>query len=179
MRYIVSAIYLLAVYLEALKTNPEQFRPAACPHCGHAGVWCHGHYGRKSDYENSGARSLNPIPILRFYCKHCCRTCSTLPECIPARRHYPWLIQQGVMVSLISGMSFTKISKKAKPSRWTIARWFNRWQAQFLDHASHLRTLLPSLGQITDFNNFWKSVLNKWALSSAMLRLHYAGIIVP
>ena len=178
-RHIVAGVTLLAAYLNALMTNPGLFRPPFCLRCGKAGLWGHGHYDRKSDYENFGKHSLNPIPILRFYCKHCHRTCSTLPECIPPHRHYPWLIQQSVMLLFISGLNYRKISQEVKPSRWTISRWFHRWQSKFSVHASHLRSLLPELGKTTEFNSFWKSVIDKFDLSGVMLRLNNAESIIP
>lgn len=179
MRFIVSGITLLTEYLKKLENNPELFRPPTCLNCGKSGLWCHGQYNRKADYERSGEHSLNPIPVFRFYCPNCFQTCSALPECIPPRRHYPWLIQQSVMLLLISGMSCQKISKEQKPSRWTISRWFNKWQLQFLKHSSHLRSLLPALGKAIDFNPFWKSVIDIMDLSGAMCCLNSAGFIIP
>jgi hypothetical protein len=88
MRPIVPGIGTLAQHLKQLKEAPETYRPKRCPHCGKAGVWCHGAYTRKSDCEGRGDDCLNPVPIPRFYCCHCRRTCSALPECIPPRRWF-------------------------------------------------------------------------------------------
>lgn len=88
MRSILSNIESLYQHNQTRSDNIEAYRPQQCPHCGKAGVWRHGDYLRKADYENSGLESLNPVAIPRFYCPHCGRTCSVLPACIPPHRHY-------------------------------------------------------------------------------------------
>ena len=104
MAIILAGIHSLTQHLQQLNSNPEAYRPKRCPHCGHAGVWSHGHYLRLPDRENSGPDSLNPIPILRFFCPQagCRRSCSALPECIPPRRWYLWSVQQAMLLFLIS-----------------------------------------------------------------------------
>ena len=159
MRIILPEIFSLCQHNNLLQTNSEQFRPSKCSTCGKSGLWCHGHYDRKADYEGIGKDSLNPIAIPRYYCPHCHTTCSVLPECIPPERHYPWLIQQAVFCLVLMGMSYKKTSQQTKPSRWTISRWFRRLRSQFLNHADHLRSLLPALGRISEFIQFWKTIL--------------------
>ena len=84
MRRIVGNIANLAQHLITIVTDPEQYRPAACPHCGCAGVWRHGCYHRKADRSAGGC--LNPVKVLRFLCRVCVRTCSRLPACMTPRR---------------------------------------------------------------------------------------------
>jgi hypothetical protein len=119
------------------------------------------------------------VTILRFYCPHCHATCSVLPECIPPRRHYPWWIQQTVFLLLLTGMSMTSVSQHNKPSRWTISRWLSRFKSQFLIHMDHLRSLLPSLGRITEFTDNWRTLLSRFPLSHIMLNLNNAGVVIP
>ena len=67
---------------------------------GLVGVWRHGHYRRKTDREGQEGVYLDPVPIPRFYCRHCQATCSRLPGCIAPRRWYSWLVQQAVLAVL-------------------------------------------------------------------------------
>ncbi len=179
MRSILAGIITLIQHLALLHSDPEKFRPQHCPSCGKSGLWCHGSYFRKADYDNTGASSLNPVTIPRYYCTLCHNTCSVLPECIPPQRHYPWLIQQSVLLSVLSGESYQKTSKDNKPSRWTISRWQKRLKTRFLIHTSHLRSWLPKLGRMTEFNEFWQSVLKECSLSNAMLILNNAEVVIP
>jgi len=178
-RPILAGILSLIQHNNLLQSNPEVFRPAQCPTCGKSGLWHHGHYERKADYEHVGSESLNPVPILRFYCAHCHKTCSVLPECIPPRRHYPWSIQQAVLLQCLEELNYQRISKQTKPSRWTIRRWFQRLAAQFSEHADHLRLLDPSLGRFSDFIECWRASLKRFPLSSAMLNLNNTGVLIP
>ncbi|MBE0548932.1 MAG: hypothetical protein IH627_15050 [Rubrivivax sp.] len=96
-------------HLIAVATDAEIYRPAACPHCRCSGMWRHGCYHRKADRSTGGGagggESLNPVPVLRFLCRACARTCSRLPACIAPRRWYDWLVQQAVLVLLLGGSS--------------------------------------------------------------------------
>ena len=179
MHTIIPGISSLIQYNEQLQTNTEAFRPDHCPTCGKAGLWVHGSYDRKADYEHPVSESLNPVTILRFYCPCCKHTCSILPECIPPRRHYPWSIQQVVLLLLLKGLSYQAASQQTKPSRWTISRWWRRLQSQFLLYGYHLRSCLPSLGRISELIAFWKTLLDKFSLSHTMLILHNAGVVIP
>ena len=179
MRCILPGILSLVQHNETLDANSEKFRPAHCPECGKSGLWCHGHYDRKADHENFGEDSFNPIAIPRFYCPSCHSTCSVLPECIPPQRHYPWWIQQKVFLLFLLGLSCRAISQQQKPSRWTISRWLRRLKSRFSLHGDHLCSRFPSLGRITEFIKFWSSVLCSHSLSSVMLNLNNAGVIIP
>ena len=87
MHRIVASITSLDEHLEAVRTNPEVYRPLNCPHCGVTGLWGHGCYYRKGERCTGGAtREL--VPVLRFLCRGCICTCSRLPLFICPRRWY-------------------------------------------------------------------------------------------
>lgn len=179
MRTIVSGIVSLIQYLGALQTKKESYRPQRCPSCGKSGLWHHGCYLRKADYEHVGSESLNPIPILRFYCPHCHRTCSVLPESIPPRRHYPWSIQEQVFRLLLAGKNYREVARDHRPHRRTLRRWYDRFTSQFKVHTDHLRSRMPKLGRQTCFKDFWQALLDHRSLSAVMLNLNAAGLPIP
>src|SRR3546814_13472138 len=49
MNRMVSAIVSLAQHLHAIRHTPQDYRPAACPHCGLGRLWRHGCYVRHAD----------------------------------------------------------------------------------------------------------------------------------
>lgn len=179
MRHIIATISSLVEYLAIVNTQPEKLRPSHCLHCGKLGLWCHGHYTRKADKENSSVDSLNPIPIFRFYCPNCRLTCSSLPECIPPNRHYLWDVQQKVILLWLLCESYQKTSDALMPSRWTISRWCRRLVSRFSLHASALRNQVIELGRFSTITDFWCAVLHRFTLSRAMLLLNNAGINIP
>jgi len=179
MYLILEGILSLVQHNQTLLADSEQYRPARCAQCGRSGLWCHGSYPRQSDYDNSGSESLNPVAIPRFYCPHCSATCSVLPECIPPKRHYLWLMQQIIFQLYLSGNSYQSISQQTKPSRWTISRWCRRLKDCYLIHADHLRSKLSVLLTIHGFQHFWQTLLEHLDLSSAMVSLNHAGVAIP
>jgi hypothetical protein len=179
MRYIVPGIGTLAQHFEQIQEAPEIYRPKRCPHCGKAGVWCHGAYMRKSDREGGGDRCLNPVPILRFYCGHCRRTCSALPECIPPRRWYLWSTQQAAMVLCLADGSIEQVAQKVRPSANTIWRWWSRLRRGFCQHAFHLRRHFAQWGVHQSVQALWRAVLAELSLSQAMRLLHASGVLIP
>jgi len=84
MCHILPAIDSLVQHIYHLKHHPEAYRPQRCPHCARGGVWRHGHYPRKADREGKDGVYHEPVPIPRFYCRHCQATCSQLPGCMAA-----------------------------------------------------------------------------------------------
>ena len=177
---ILSGIHSLVQHLEHLEATPGDYRPECCLHCGKAGVWCHGAYTRKADRDNPTHSSLNPIRIPRFFCRHCQRTCSTLPECVPPRRWYLWTIQQAVLWLLCTGHSLAQVSAQVSPCESTLWRWWRRWQGRFAVHAWHLRNRFGDLGRASgDVRSFWRACLAQQSLSSAMVLLHGAGVVIP
>lgn len=179
MRLILAELTSLILHNHLLETAPEQFTPEQCPHCGKSGLWRHGSYPRKADFDNPCSESLNPVSIPRFRCPQCHHTCSVLPECIPPNRHYPWLIQQIVLLLIINGASYQSASQQSKPSRRTISRWVRRLKSRFLEHADHLRSLLSTLGSLTELIPFWDALLERFSLSRVMLNLNNNGVVIP
>ena len=82
MQRIVSSITPLEQHCNAVSQTPEVYRPPACPRCGLKVLWRHGYYYRKADRGRREGPSLNPVPICRYCCSGCKRTCSRLPLCI-------------------------------------------------------------------------------------------------
>ena len=171
---IVAGILLLTQHLITLKENSNFYRSKFCPHCGRAGVWNHGHYDRKSD--RSG--ELNPISILRFFCPHCRKTHSVLPECIPPKRWYLWGIQQSVLFKIISGESMRAVSRSEQPGLSTCKRWMKQFKDQFSKQRDALCARVNEFSRLVDFNGFWKNCLNQISLSQAMLLCNQAGVFI-
>ena len=172
---IVAGILLLTQHLTTLKENPNYYRSKFCPHCGRAGVLNHGHYDRKSD--RSG--ELNPISILRFFCPHCRKTHSVLPECIPPKRWYLWDIQQSVLFKIISGESMRTVSRSEQPGLSTCKRWLKQFKDQFSKQRDALCAGVNKFARLVDFKGFWKNCLNQISLSQAMLLCNQAGVSIP
>lgn len=180
MALILPGIHSLAQHLQHLQALPEDYRPQRCPHCGRARMWCHGAYTRKADRERSRAASLNPVPIPRFLCSFCYRTCSRLPECVPPRRWYLWAVQQAMLWLICAGHPLARVSEEGPPSERTVARWWRRLRGCLPEHRLHLCNRVPELGRESgEARSFWKACLKRMKLSSAMLMLTGAGLAVP
>lgn len=175
MTTILPNVLSLLQHIDTLRKEPESYRPKRCPGCHHAIVWCHGRYTRKADTNGT----LNPVPILRFYCPECDSTCSVLPECMPPRSWYLWKVRQIVFLLLLAGNSVGRTVTESGVRRQTVQRWWCRFQDSFLDYAFHLRNHIPWLGRHTEFTNFWAECLATMPLSKAMRLLHEAGCTVP
>lgn len=176
---IVANILSLKQHLETFSQKPENYRAKCCPACGKNGLWGHGCYYRKAD--RSPQPTLNPIPIQRFICPQCKKTHSALPECIPPRRWYLWMVQQSVFALLLVGKSFRFVSRMLNnlPSRSTCKRWWGSLKDKFLSQAQALRTLITDLGRHPDFAAFWQACLKIIPLSQAMLSCHQQGVEIP
>lgn len=179
MACIVPNILSLVQHLKTLKEKSEKYKIEKCPTCGQCGLWHHGARHRKSDRENDAKSTLNPVPILRFYCPTCHHTCSVLPECIPPHRWYLWAIQAASLLLVFSGESVNKISQTMLPSRWTIRRWVLRLQDQFSIHALYLKMTWSWLGYKTLLSEFWRAIVEKIPFSTAMLVLNNHNVVVP
>jgi len=175
MRNIVPAIVSLPQYLEIQHSDPGRLRPTCCPHCGNEDLWNHGHYDRKANRKNT-SNILNPISIYRYFCPHCHKTCSTLPECLPQNRWYLWDIQQAALMLSLIGKSFAAIEKKTMLSRHTISRWVNHLKKHLQCHKEILCKRLDNLDITKDFPSFWVSCLDKISLSQAMFLCHFAEV---
>jgi transposase-like protein len=176
MNRIVASIVSLAEHLIAVATDPEQYRPAACPHCGYARVWRHGCYYRKADRSADGA--LNPVPVLRFLCGACPRTCSRLPQCIAPRRWFDWVMQQAVLLMVLSGVSVHRCARCSGRDRRTVRRWRDWLHERGEQFAFFLRSRWPELGRIAGFEAFWRNVIEEVSLQQAMTWLD-RDLVVP
>lgn len=179
MRAILPGIIELLQHIKKVWSDINFYRPKCCIHCGKSGLWFHGYYYRKSDRRNSRIDSLNPVPIPRFFCKHCGKTTSVLPECIAPHRWYIWNIQQVVFLQILLEKSLRAVSETTSISRSTCRRWWNRFKERFLLHGATLRVYYPKLGSQVGFHNFWVACLKQMTLDKAMLLCHQSGVSIP
>lgn len=181
MSFILPRIFSLDQHLEVLRKDPEAYRPERCPGCRHTNVWSHGCYTRKPDRKDLDEPSLNPVPILRFFCPECRSTCSVLPECIPPRSWYLWEVRQVIFLLLLAGNSIgsTTASNGSRASRKTIKRWWQSFNDGFQSFSFHLLRHFPCMGRHDGFTKFWTACLALRPLSSSMRLLHEEGLPVP
>ena len=177
MSRIVASVTTLLQHVGAVQQTPEIYRPLACPHCGIKIVWQHGCYTRKADRRQQGECSLNPVPILRYRCSACRRTCSRLPLCIAPRRWHDWSVQQGALDGLVNGFSRHQCARVGAPDRRTISRWWHWLQECGQTFEFHLRGRLPELGRVGGFGDFWRQVFNSMGLAAAMALLDQEMIV--
>jgi transposase-like protein len=166
MNRIVGTITHLGQHLIAIVDDREAYRPSRCPHCGRAGLWCHGHYDRKADRSAGG--EMNPVPVPRYFCGGCEHTCSRLPACLAPRRWYDWVIQQAVLVLLLSGASMHECVRETGRPRSTVRRWWRWLQDRHLVFSSVLRGRESELGRHDGLTAFWRQVIDRASLMSAM-----------
>jgi Domain of unknown function (DUF6431) len=167
MHRIVAGITSLEQHEHAIEQTPETYRPPCCPHCGIKVVWRHGSYHRKADLCNRGEANRNPVPILRYCCSACRRTCSRLPECIAPRRWYSWLVQE-MWLRIVLEPTATRPSSCPTPARRTLGRW-HHWLQKRKGHFRFLLTSrFPDLGRAGDDARFWLGVFDTLGLSRAM-----------
>ena len=176
---IVSLITTLKQHLYYLASSLKSYWPPACPCCGFGKLWSHGCYERKADRSLPSEDSLNPIPIPRFFCPGCRRTCSRLPECIAPRRWYDWALQQEVLLSLLNGESYCRCSQAFGVARSTVGRWWNELYLRSQEFELFLRVRFPELGRSTNLETFWLNCLQIMPLSRAMAFLDFDGVVVP
>ncbi len=177
---IVSGIDSLQQHIDTLRSTPEVYRPPRCPRCGHGGLWHHGCYFRKADRRlETLDECLNPIPIPRYLCSSCRHSCSRLPECIPPRRWYSWLLQQQVLQSLLSFYSLHGSSAALGLCRRTVRRWWNWLSSNTTTFEFFLRSRYPECGRTSDWQSFWRTCLSVMPLSGIMAWLDHDGVAVP
>ena len=168
MQRIVSGITSLEHHFRALLLSPEVYRPAACPHCGSGVLWGHGCYYRKADRGRDPGACRNPVPILRYCCARCSRTCSRLPLCIAPRRWYDWAVQQAVLQLVLNGDSLRRCSRWTCLDRRTVRRWRDWLNARSETFIFFLRSRFPEWGRSPDQPSFWRKVLESTPLASVM-----------
>lgn len=168
MHRIVLNIPTLDQHFSALNQSPDAYRPARCPHCGRGVLWRHGCYYRKADRGRQPGPSRNPVPIRRYCCASCHRTCSRLPLCIAPRRWYDWAVQQAVLICLLCGESLHRTCRCAGIARRTVRRWRD-WLFERSDSfALFLRSRFPEWGRTIDRGAFWKNALETMSLGQVM-----------
>jgi transposase-like protein len=141
-------------------------------------MWHHGCYYRKADRSTGGGESLNPVPVLRFLCRECKRTCSRLPACIAPRRWYDWAVQQTVLLLLLARVSLHQCARCTGRDRRTVGRWWCWLHERGEVFSSLLRSRWPELGRCADFASFWRNVIDELSLQQAMSWLD-RELVVP
>ena len=168
MNRIVVGISSLEQHQLALSKNPEMYRPTACPHCGIGSLWGHGFYERKADRIGHGKENANPVPIPRYCCAGCRRTCSRLPECIAPRRWYNWLVQQLYLRASLRQEQGDAPCHWPIPGRRTRARWHDWLKERGELFRFHLTSRFTELGRLADDVDYWCRVFETMGLSGAM-----------
>ena len=171
MNRIVASVTTLEQHVTLVRATPEIYRPPACPHCGIKIVWLHGSYTRKADRRQQHEDTLNPVPILRFRCSACRRTCSRLPLCIAPRRWYDWSVQHEKLDAVLQDPSPHRCARCGGPDRRTLSRWWTWLQARGRAFEFALRARQPELGRATGLVGFWRQVLDSIGLAAAMAQL--------
>ena len=165
---IVIGITSLEQHLQTLSQNREVYRPHSCPHCGFGTIWEHGSYQRKADRMGVGEGNLNPIPIPRYLCVGCERTCSRVPECIAPRRWYNWIVQAVYLRAVMRGVQPEGDASSSHPRRCTVGRWW-RWLCESWPvFRFHLSSRFAELGRLGGELDYWCHVLETMGLSRAM-----------
>ena len=179
MSRIIPQIVTLSQHLLTLEQEPDRYRPFRCPFCGLAGkIHAHGFYRRKANrHREPGVPAEIPIP--RFFCAECKKTCSRLPECLPPRRWYQWVVQQALLTARLMGESLRKAAGRITVARQTGRRWWGWLQAKSDQFAFYLKDRFPDLGRTVDLSDFWGRFLADHSLSSAMVMIDQQGVIVP
>lgn len=168
MRRILIGITSLKQHLQTLSQNREVYRPHSCPHCGFGTLWEHGNYERKADRMRVGEGNLNPIPIPRYLCAGCERTCSRVPECIAPRRWYNWIVQAVYLRAALRQAPPEAATSSSHPGRRTIGRWWN-WLCECgAVFRFHLSSRFAELGRVGGEHDYWRHVLETMGLSRAM-----------
>jgi transposase-like protein len=176
---ILAANPFLPQHIDQIHHAPEVYRPLACVHCGLGWPWHHGCYERKADRSGAVDASLNPVPVCRFICHGCGRTCSRLPLAIAPRRWYDWAIQQRVLEWLLSELSLHQAGERAHLDRRTVRRWWEWLKSCTEQFSFKLRSRFPELGRVgDDWKAFWRAVLNQMPLCEAMAWLD-RELVIP
>ena len=178
MHRIVASVTTLAQHLLLLAEEPERYRPAVCPHCGVAKPSRHGYYERKAVRSIALAVASDPIPVPRFRCRGCSRTCSRLPACLAPRRWYGWEAQQVLLLWLSAGGSLRAAAGHCKIDQHTARRWRD-WLVQRGElFAFYLRSRFADWGRAPDMTQFWRTTLVERSLQTLMAWLD-RDLVVP
>ena len=179
MHRILSSVTTLEQHFVALaQASSDIYRPLVCPYCGVGGLWRHGCYYRKADRAGGNSKSLNPVPVRRYLCPPCERTCSRLPLCIAPRRWFDWAMQQVVLAMLLAGCSVHHCCRSTWRARSTVRRWRHWLQSRSEEFCFYLRSRLPELGRHADRDAFWRHVIQGMSLATVMAWLD-KDLVVP
>lgn len=178
MNRILGAITTLEQHFVEIANGGDVYRPLNCPHCQASGLWRHGCYCRKADHAACSDEARNLVPILRFLCRLCSRTCSGLPACIAPRRWYGWGIQQLVLLMVMAGIPLLQCCQQTGRARSTVRRWRDWLHARTDSFSFFLRSRFPDLGRVYDPAAFWPQVMSAISLAQAMAWLDQ-DLIVP
>ncbi len=178
MHRIVATVTSLEQHLRLLVSAPDWYRPLVCPHCGLGKLWRHGCYQRKAERGAGANPAHNPVPIPRFLCPGCQRTCSRLPLCIAPRRWYDWAIQQLALCCLAAGGSLHAAAGSCQVARHTARRWWAWLTERGEQFAFFLRSRCPDWGRVSDSVAFWRARLSEHELPELMAWLD-RDLIVP
>jgi transposase-like protein len=181
MSRIVSGIDTLEQHLIALNQTPKIYHPTRCPNCGHGKLRHHGYYYRKADRSSTrGEDNMNPIPIPRYQCLFCQRSCSRLPSYLPPHRWYHWKLQQKVLESILQKVrSYRACNRRFNLDRSTVRRWWHWLESSTPNFEFSLRSRYPELGRTTGGQSFWLTALQERPLSFLMTSLDNDGVSVP
>jgi len=178
MNRILGTITTLDQHFDEIANGGDVYRPPSCPYCRSGGLWHHGCYLRKADRTAIGNESRNPVPILRFLCRSCQRTCSRLPACIAPRRWYDWAVQQVVLLILMAGVSLFQCCQQTGRALSTVRRWRDWLRARSDKFTFFLRSRFPELGRVPEPDSFWHQVISSMSLAQAMAVLN-RDLVVP
>jgi len=168
MRRILIGITSLEQHLQTLSQNREVYRPYSCPRCGFGTLWAHGSYDRKADRMGVGEGNLNPIPIPRYLCAGCERTCSRVPECIAPKRWYNWIVQAVCLRAVMREAQPEAGASSSHPTQRTIRRWWNWLCESGAVFRFHLSSRFAELGRLGGECDYWCYVIETMGLSRAM-----------
>ncbi len=179
MKRILPGIDSIQQHKQQFYDDPDLYRPEHCPHCGMGGLHHHGTYERNTPRGEGLAFTLGPVPIPRFYCPECHKSCSRLPACLSPRRHYGWVCQQVVLAYLVAGGSMRGAARRWWPTHRTISRWWSRLEERFISYRFHLSSRIPFLGLHDSLASFWSACFKQMSLSDAMILLDHEELCVP
>lgn len=178
MHRIVATVTSLAQHRSLLAHAPELYRPPACPHCGLGKLWRHGCYQRKVERGVGLIAPRDPVPVPRFRCVGCKRTCSRLPACIAPRRWYDWVVHQVLLRALAGGASLHAAARACAVDRHTARRWRAWLAARGETFAFFLCSRFPDWGRVGDSAAFWRTSLSERSLQELMAGLD-RDLLVP
>ena len=103
---------------------------------------------------------------------------SRLPACIAPRRWYDWVVQQAVLLLLLGGASLHQCARCGGRDRRTVRRWRDWLRERSEEFSFCLRSRLPELGRLAEFESFWRNVIDEVTLQQAMAWLD-RELVVP